>query len=143
MTISELYQESEELTSNFSKITHEVFMDKSKELSLKVFNLINTIEFPQQYNPEFSTIIARSVVFLDERQKIVILDKIIKSFLNKSSIKLQRSYGGIVNVVLGSITNLEFLKNHNPIIIDKSLAYDSEYIRAVRTINQKIKEISN
>lgn len=143
MNITSLYLESEELTSNFSKINHEIFIEKSKELSLKVLNLVLTSEFPEQYNPEFSTIIARSIVFLDESQKTMIIEKMINVLQSKSSIKLQRSYGGIINVVLNSLSQVEFLKNKSLITLDKNQAYDSEYIKAVRLINQKIKEFSN
>lgn len=132
--IEKLYKKSEELTNMYSVLKLEDYISLSTELSLEFLEFIKT-EIPKDYNSQFSTVLARSMVFLNQEQKLFVVLSLMPTLTNSPSLDIQRSYSGIISFTLYSLESK--LRAKVPKIkLDPNQRYDYNYICLSRQLEE-------
>lgn len=133
--IESLYKRSEELQKMYSLIYLDDYIDLSKKISLDFLNYLKS-GIPKAYDSKFSTVLARSIVFLNETEKLEVIVKLVNVLKNNSSIDIQRSYSGICLITLNSIKSSLYFEKLPKLNLDPKEKYDYEYIKLAKLIDK-------
>ena len=134
-TISELYQISEELTKQYSKMDFEQWKSDSKKLADELLPLMDNL--PLDYNSELSTVIARSIVFYSPETRLMVCERLWRAVLASSDFTLKNSFSGIIDAVSRGLDRKSLCEKLPISSLDLKKSYPISMVDVIRYLQNK------
>lgn len=133
MTLDEFYIKSESLTKIYGKTSEgfnfDQWMKDSKDLAQDFYPTI----FLTELNQKSVAVLARSVVFYSEEQKIEIVKFVWQKIKNSSDLIIQQQFGGLLSGICISLEKEKVKQIVNVKLKDFNQKYATSFVDFLRT----------